>query len=165
MRWSDKCVLELTHRNLFENDAHRSRFRDFMDGYAEAPFFSKGLCKCMFMASWDDEHFIELLDALNSVTIAHDKKLTVMKDEGEFKEHKLVEASLENGDSKAGDDMLSPEGVQFVMWRLSNDMLNDRRFDRTLLKRLEDSDPDAAYTARQVLKAAQCIDDLPEINP
>ena len=42
MNWADKCMLELTHRNLFEDDGHRSRFKDLLDCYSAAPFFTKG---------------------------------------------------------------------------------------------------------------------------
>ena len=42
MNWPDKCMLELTHRNLFEDDSHRARFRDLLDCYSGAPFFYEG---------------------------------------------------------------------------------------------------------------------------
>ena len=86
MRWSDKCMLELTHHNLFENDEHRSRFRDLLECYSEAPFFTKGLCKCMYLSAWDNEHFAVMLDILNAMTINRQNNLDDMKDQGEVLE-------------------------------------------------------------------------------
>ena len=68
MNWNEKCLLELSHHNLFESTDHRQRFRDLIDCYFTAPFFTKGLCKCIYIASWDDEHFIEILAMLNDLT-------------------------------------------------------------------------------------------------
>ena len=69
MKWSEKCIMELTHRNLFENDDHRARFRDLLDCYCDAPFFSKGLCKCMYLSSWDQKQFTQILDVLNEMIL------------------------------------------------------------------------------------------------
>ena len=60
MKWFEKCLLELTHHNMFESTDHRSRFLDLISCYFSAPFFTKGLAKCMYLSSWDDEHFIFL---------------------------------------------------------------------------------------------------------
>ena len=42
MNWNEKCLMELTHHNLFEDNAHRLRFRDLLSCYFTAPFFTKG---------------------------------------------------------------------------------------------------------------------------
>ena len=110
MRWSDKCMLELTHHNLFENDEHRSRFRDLLECYSEAPFFTKGLCKCMYLSAWDNEHFAVMLDILNAMTINRQNNLDDMKDQGE-----VLEAAAENGEL---EDASSAE-----IWKLSNAFL------------------------------------------
>ena len=123
MRWSDKCMLELTHHNLFENDEHRSRFRDLLECYSEAPFFTKGLCKCMYLSAWDNEHFAVMLDILNAMTINRQNNLDDMKDQGE-----VLEAAAENGEL---EDASSAE-----IWKLSNAFLNNKPYDSPMTARL-----------------------------
>ncbi len=55
MNWYERCINELDRYNLFDNTAQRERFRDLISCYYEAPFFSKGLAKCMYLACWDEE--------------------------------------------------------------------------------------------------------------
>ena len=148
MRWSDKCMLELTHHNLFENDEHRSRFRDLLECYSEAPFFTKGLCKCMYLSAWDNEHFAVMLDILNAMTINHQNNLDDMKDQGE-----VLEAAAENGEL---EDASSAE-----IWKLSNAFLNNKPYDSSSLHSLEIDDPDTAYLIKRALLTADVIDQIP----
>ena len=148
MRWSDKCMLELTHHNLFENDEHRSRFRDLLECYSEAPFFTKGLCKCMYLSAWDNEHFAVMLDILNAMTINRQNNLDDMKDQGE-----VLEAAAENGELK---DASSAE-----IWKLSNAFLNNKPYDSSSLHSLEIDDPDTAYLIKRALLTADVIDQIP----
>ena len=143
-------MLELTHRNLFENDDHRARLRDLLDCYAAAPFFTKGLCKCMYLAAWDNPHFAQMLDILNEMVIERDSHLALMKDNG------IV---LEKTAERAGD--AASAGVL----KLSNALINDRHYDRSDLGSLEVDEPETAYIIKRALLAAQCIDDLPPIVP
>ena len=85
MFWNEKCLLELTHHNLFESTANRDRFRELLDCYWTAPFFSKGICKCMYLASWDDIHFAEILSVLNELTIQGTHSVQLMKDTADMK--------------------------------------------------------------------------------
>ena len=148
MRWSDKCMLELTHHNLFENDEHRSRFRDLLECYSEAPFFTKGLCKCMYLSAWDNEHFAVMLDILNAMTINRQNNLDDMKDQGE-----VLEAAAENGEL---EDASSAE-----IWKLSNAFLNNKPYDSSSLHSLEIGDPDTAYLIKRALLTADVIDQIP----
>ena len=148
MRWSDKCMLELTHHNLFENDEHRSRFRDLLECYSEAPFFTKGLCKCMYLSAWDNEHFAVMLDILNAMTINRQHNLDDMKDQGE-----VLEAAAENGEL---EDASSAE-----IWKLSNAFLNNKPYDSSSLRSLEIDDPDTAYLIKRALLTADVIDQIP----
>ena len=144
MRWSDKCMLELTHHNLFENDEHRSRFRDLLECYSEAPFFTKGLCKCMYLSAWDNEHFAVMLDILNAMTINRQNNLDDMKE---------LEAAAENGEL---EDASSAE-----IWKLSNAFLNNKPYDSSSLHSLEIDDPDTAYLIKRALLTADVIDQIP----
>ena len=53
MNWKDRCFLYLNEEKLFEDSEHRTRFWELLDCYGEQPFFTKGLCKCMYLSAWD----------------------------------------------------------------------------------------------------------------
>ena len=148
MKWSEKCMMELTHRNLFENDDHRARFRDLLDCYCEALFFTKGLCKCMYLSAWNQRQFTQLLDVLNETIIEHDDGLNLMRDNGMV----LEKTAREEGDSE-----------MVAILEISKDFLNETPYDRTHLHDLEVNDPEAAYIIKRGLLAEQCIDDLPPV--
>lgn len=141
MNWNEKCLLELTHHNLFEDSSHRLRFRDLLNCYFTSPFFTKGLCKCMYLSSWDDEHFAVMLDVLNAMTLEGDKTLKTMKDEGEVMEKACT-------------------GYDVEILRLSNAFLNDRPYTMPDLGIL---DPEGAHIIRQAVLAGQYIDELPPL--
>ena len=146
MNWADKCMLELTHRNLFEDDGHRSRFKDLLDCYSAAPFFTKGLCKCMYLGAWDNLHFAMLLDILNEMTIERADTLGPMTDNG-----MVLEMNAEQ-DGNEGEAAILSLSVCFT---------TGEAFDRSCLGDLEIKDPETAYIIKRTLVAAQCIDDIP----
>lgn len=150
MKWSEKCIMELTHRNLFENDEHRARFRDLLDCYCSAPFFTKGLCKCMYLSSWDQKQFAQILDVLNEMVLEGDDALNLMKDNGMV----LEQSAKSEGDTATA-----------CILEVSKDLLDDKPYDRSRLKGLEIQDPEIAYMLKRGLLAAQCIDDLPPVYP
>lgn len=141
MQWNEKCLMELTHRNLFEDSDHRMRFRDLLNCYYQSPFFTKGLCKCMYLSSWDDEHFAVMLEILNQMTLDGDKTLRMMKDQGEVLEKQL-------------------DGYEAEIFRLSNAFLNDTPYD---MPDLGVMDPEGAHIIRQAVLAGGIIDELPEV--
>ena len=148
MNWPDKCMLELTHRNLFEDDSHRARFRDLLDCYSGAPFFTKGLCKCMYLGAWDNFHFAMLLDILNEMTLERVDELDTMADNGLM----LKKEALDSGDRSSARVL-----------QLSVEFASGQPVDLSDLPELEVKDPEAAYVIKRSMLAAQCIDDLPEI--
>ncbi len=149
MKWSEKCMMELTHRNLFEDDEHRARFRDLLDCYSDTLFFTKGLCKCMYLGAWDAMHIAQMLDILNETIIERDNRLKLMKDNG-----LVLEQAAEGEGDTTGAAILA----------LSNCFVNDTPYDRSQLDTLEVEDPEAAYIIKRSLQASQCIDDLPPIH-
>ena len=149
MKWSEKCMMEFTHRNLFEDDDHRARFRDLLDCYCDAPFFTKGLCKCMYLSAWDQEHFEVMLDILNEMVLEHDNNLELMKDNGI-----VLEQSAEDQGNTGSAAIVD----------ISSGFLNDKPYDRSRLEDLEVDDPESAYIIKRGLQAAQCIDDLPPVH-
>lgn len=82
-----RCLRELENKGLFETPEHRSRFSELLNCYCNYPFFNKGLCKCMYLSSWDMEHFIVMLDILNDMTIGKNQNLQLMEDNGKVLEN------------------------------------------------------------------------------
>ena len=95
----------------------------------------------MYLSSWDDEHFVVMLDILNQMTLEGDKNLHQMKDQGEILE-------------------LQMEGYEAEVFKLSNAFLNDTAYD---VPDLGVMDPEGAHIIRRALLAAQYIDELPEV--
>ncbi len=141
MKWNEKCILELTHHNLFESTDHRSRFVDLLSCYMETPFFTKGLCKCMYLAAWTDDTFNEFLGILNSVVIDGTKSLRLMKENAD-----VLYQTYEGNDAE--------------IYRLSSAFLADAPYQAPDFSLM---DPDCAYIIRRALLASRYIDDLP--NP
>ncbi|MDO4475692.1 MAG: hypothetical protein Q4B59_02785 [Lachnospiraceae bacterium] len=140
MQWFEKCVMELTHHNVFNSAEQRLRFRDLVSCYSTAPFFNKALAKCMFIACKDDEHFIEMLDDLNVMTIDGEKSLRLLSDR--------CTESVKNTDSQSEP-----------LYELAISYMNDESYtlpDLTML------DADLSQFIRQALKAAGIIDELPD---
>ena len=143
MKWYEKCLLELTHHNMFESTGHRERFLDLISCYYTAPFFTKGLCKCMYLSSWDDEHFGVMLDTLNSLIIGAEKDLRSMAEQGD-----VMSTQLTGGDAE--------------IYKLSTAFLTGGEYilpDFTVL------DPDSAHIIRRAILAGKYIDDLPDPGP
>ena len=53
MNWKDRCFLSLDEEKLFESSGHRTRFFELLDCYSDYPFFTKGLCKCMYLSAYE----------------------------------------------------------------------------------------------------------------
>ncbi|MBR0409853.1 MAG: hypothetical protein IJI25_02455 [Eubacterium sp.] len=77
-----QCVKELGKKDLFITSEHRQLFSDLLNCYSEYPFFHKGLCKCMYLSSWDIEHYMIMLDILNDMTIGKSQNTDEMSDNG-----------------------------------------------------------------------------------
>ena len=48
----DRYFSILDQGNMFQDSGHRTRFKELLDCYADFPFFTKGLCKCMYLAEY-----------------------------------------------------------------------------------------------------------------
>ena len=147
MKWGDLCIQNLSQNNLFVDDAHRSRFRELLDCYIDKPFFCRGLCKCMFLAALDQEHFFLILNVLNQTTIEKDRSLELMKEE--------IRLSGENADSEG------EEGDRLI-FRMLYFFLKNKRFDQNDLYWLQDLAPESAAIIWRGLQAAKVIDAMSE---
>lgn len=138
MSWSDKCIMALAEKKLFENSGHRTRFKELLDCYADYPFFTRGLCKCMYMSAWDEEHFCIMLETLMSMSLGRETDTGDMRIQG---------------DILAGDEPSS----DYYMYQLSNSFLDGSPFHLDPDARI---DPEKRYTIRQSLRAAEVIDSV-----
>ncbi len=82
--WKATILQALEAQHLFQTEAHRSRFKELLDCYGNAPFFTPGLCKCMYMSCWDEEHFFIMLDMLNQLSLKRHMGLNDMCENGEL---------------------------------------------------------------------------------
>jgi len=83
MGWSERCISTLDAEKLFENSGHLTRFKELMDCYSSYPFFTKGLCKCMYLSAWDEEHFAILLETLNDMSLGKERDTSEMEIKGD----------------------------------------------------------------------------------
>lgn len=141
MKWKDRVVEELSEQNMFQSSAHRSRFKELLDCYVTAPFFTRGLCKCMYLSCWDEEHFIIMLDMLNKLKLSENMDLQDMNENGELMAEEAAD-SYEN----------------YVM-RLSCALLMGEPFDVEALP--QEMDSRGRFLIQEALKASEIIDSIP----
>lgn len=139
MSWKDTVFNELDRQQLFQSDGHRTRFKELTDCYADAPFFTPGLCKCMYLSSWDDEHFLVMLDMLNQLSLRPRMNLDDMEENGQ-----LMAEESDNYDT-------------YVL-RLSCAFLDNSPFSLDCLP--DTIDPKGRYIITEALKAAAIIDSV-----
>ncbi len=138
MDWKDKCFQKLDHAGLFENREHKRRFKELIDCYASYPFFTKGLCKCMYLSAWDDEHFFIMLEMMAALTAGKESDTKEMR---------------ENGDVLAQEHHDS----EYYVYELSNAFLDEKEYD---LDASADISPDVRYIIEQALKASDIIESI-----
>lgn len=138
MNWKDRCFLYLNEEKLFEDSDHRTRFWELLDCYGEQPFFTKGLCKCMYLSAWDEEHFAIMLETLTSMSLG---------------------CETDTGDMRIQGDTLAEiqPDAEYYVYQLSNAFLDDKPFSLPDSARLE---PEQRHIIEQALKAASVIDNV-----
>lgn len=137
MNWKEEYIAALDGAKLFENSGHRTRFKELLDCYGGFPFFTKGLCKCIYMSAWDEEHFAIMLETLTDMSLGRERG---------------------TGEMTAKGDSLAIEHTndgEYHLYQFSIALLNDLPWK---------PDPDAVfpdnyrYIIAQTLKAAAVID-------
>lgn len=136
MSWKEDCIYALDQGKMFENSEHRTRFMELMDCYSDAPFFNAGLCKCMYLSSWDEIHFCIMLEVLNEMSLGRESDTKEMRIKGDALEEETQTAE------------------QYV-YKLSNAFLDDVPFDA---QEPADLPEDIRYIVRRALMAAAVID-------
>lgn len=137
MGWKDQCFAALNEAKLFENSEHRTRFLELMDCYSGYPFFTKGLCKCMYLSAWDEEHFAVLLETLMRMSLGREQNTEDMEANGE------ALAREEDGDEQK-------------MYLLSCEFLEGKPCTIDL----DTVSANIGYIMKQALKAAEIIEKL-----
>ncbi len=138
MNWKRNCAPALEEEKLFENSAHRTRFLELLDCFGNQPFFCRGLCKCMYLSAWDDEHFAIMLETLTAMSLGREPDTTDMRMQG---------------------DTLAEEhqDAEYYVYMLSNAFLDDAPY---MLSPEADIDEGTRYIIHQALLAAEVIDSL-----
>lgn len=140
MEWIDSCIKELRKENLFQSREHEELFRDTVNCYEKKPFFTAGLCKCIYSASWDMEHFTVFLDPINTMVLRGDKNLDYMKELGRVLAEEGEEQSLR----------------EMYMYLLAESFLENETF--ILPEEVEQSGADWLEIYHCVVKAAEIIE-------
>lgn len=131
------CIRALEERKMFENGEHSSRFSELVTCYGGYPFYTKGICKCMYLSSWDMDHFLIILDILNDMTIEHCQDTEQMKDNGKVLENRV-------------------EGYEKYVMQLSHAFLNDEEYTLPDVEIEEEG----LYIIRRAVEAAKIIDEV-----
>lgn len=138
MSWKKECVHLLRDHDMFQDYKHMSRFKELMDCFGNQPFFHKGVCKCMYLSAWDEEHFAIILQTLNNMCLGKDH---------DTKEMEVI------GDSMA-QEQLDDEAFVYI---LSVAFLENKPFHMNENVNLR---PETAYIINRALKASALIDEI-----
>ena len=131
-----KYVEALEDQGLFENPGHRTRFKELVDCYGHYPFFNPGLCKCMYLSAWDEEHFAIILQILSDLAIGRERDTEEMHIQG---------------DALAREET----GGESYMYRLSNAFLAGEEF---VMDEDAELPGDYPYIISRAMEAAKVID-------
>lgn len=138
MDWKTKCFEALSSAKLFQDSGHRSRFKELVDCYERYPFFTKGLCKCMYLSSWDEEHFCILLGMLTTMSLDQENTTAEMRIQGD------VLAARQNDE-------------EYYVYQLSISFLENRPF---YLDENAAIGPETMYIIQCALQASEIIDSV-----
>lgn len=82
MAWKEKCLRSLMDAKLFLSTAHMERFTETWKVLKKQAFCTKGMCKCLFLASWDQEHYQFLKDTVDEMMDRKDTDTAYMLEKG-----------------------------------------------------------------------------------
>lgn len=121
-------------RELKPPDTFQRAFRLFR----RLSIFTKGLCKCMYLSAWDEEHFCIMLSMLTEMSLEHEKNTDEMRTQGDV----LIAEQ--------------PEEEAYI-YRLSNAFLDDMPFQLDDPQKVQ---PDILHIIQKALHASDIIDRL-----
>ena len=138
MSWKQNCYRELRAKKMFEDDAHSSRFKELVDCFGSYPFFTRGLCKCIYLSAWDHEHFCIMLETLTDLSLGKETNTQEMRVKGDS----LAEEQTDE---------------QYYIYLLSNAFLDNKPF---LLDESVQLSEGFRYIVSRALEAAEIIDNI-----
>lgn len=138
MNWKEECFSALNAEKMFESYEHSTRFQELVDCFSGYPFFTKGLCKCIYLSAWDEEHFCIMLETLTDLSLGREKNTDEMREKGDL----LAEEQTDG---------------EYYVYHLSNAFLDGKPFDMELPESL---DAGFRYIINRALKASAIIDQL-----
>ena len=138
MSFVSECITALDEEGLFDSSSHRTRFKELLDCYGSYPFFSKGLCKCIYLSAWDEEHFCVILEMLSIMSLGRDKNTEEMRD---------------NGDTLVSEQTTD----EYYVYLLSNAFLDDAPYCLPENAEIRES---TRHIIFQALRAAEVIDSI-----
>ncbi len=141
MSKSEMYVAALEENGLFETPGHRTRFKELMDCYGDYPFFSKGLCKCMYLSAWDEEHFAIILQILSDLAIGRERNTQEMRIQGDALARDASEQTGRDGD--------------YYVYQLSNAFLDNQEF---IMPKDVKLSLEYEYIMKRALEAERVID-------
>ena len=110
----DRYFSILDQGNMFQDSGHRTRFKELLDCYADFPFFTKGLCKCMYLSAWDDEHFCILLEILTDMSLGREA-LAEEQHNAEYYVYQLSNAFLDNASYHLPEGAKIPPEIRHII--------------------------------------------------
>ena len=134
----DRYFSILDQGNMFQDSGHRTRFKELLDCYADFPFFTKGLCKCMYLSAWDDEHFCILLEILTDMSLGRETNTREMRVKGEA----LAEEQ---------------HNAEYYVYQLSNAFLDNASYHLPEGAKIP---PEIRHISSCALQAAELIDQV-----
>ena len=138
MSKSEQYLSALDEKGLFVSSGHKTRFKELVDCYGAYPFFTKGLCKCMYLSAWDEEHFAIILGVLTDLALGRERDTEEMRIQGE---------------AMAEEHM----GGEYYVYQLSNAFLDNREFE---LEEGVELSEEFEHIITQALKAEKAIDQV-----
>lgn len=67
MDWRDYCIEEIAKHRCFVSALHKKRFIEMFDMVQDEPFFTKEVCKCLFLAAWERKYTDEIESVLQEM--------------------------------------------------------------------------------------------------
>ena len=105
MDWKNKVVDALIKGDCFFSTFQKMRFIQLFNELKDEPFFSKGFCKCVFLASCDQEHTDFLKKVVDNMLKLSDEHASSLK-ANEKVLFRLSDDFLRNPDSTPDESFL-----------------------------------------------------------
>lgn len=67
MDWRYHCVDEIAKHRCFSSALHKKRFIEMFEMIENEPFFTREICKCLFLAAWDRKYTNEMEEILKGL--------------------------------------------------------------------------------------------------